>query len=178
MGRWIILGMGGAIVNNKLSVLFVCTANICRSPTAEVVFRHKASKAGLVEQLLIDSAGTHDYQLGAAPDQRAQSVARKRGYEMAELHARLVSRADLENFDYVLAMDMKNMTALHRLGEPYLWQKPKLLMSYSQLYKTKEIADPYGADEDCFELALDMIESATEGLLASIRTVLQQRGDE
>lgn len=163
-------------MTSKLGVLFVCTANICRSPTAEVVFRHKATRAGLAERLQIASAGTHDYQLGAAPDQRAQSVALKRGYEMAGLRARLVSRADLEYFDYVLAMDMKNMSALHRLGEPNLWQKPKLLMSYSMLYKAKEIADPYGADESSYELALDMIESATDGLLAAVRTALQQRG--
>ena len=72
-------------------------------------------------------------------------------------------------------MDMKNMTALHRLGEPDLWQKPKLLMSYSRLYKAKEIADPYGADEEYFELALDMIESAADGLLVAVRLELQQR---
>lgn len=163
-------------MENKLGVLFVCTANICRSPTAEVVFRHKATQAGLAERLLIDSAGTHDYQLGAAPDPRAQRVAGQRGYEMSGLRARQVVRADLERFDHVLAMDMKNMTVLHRLGEPDLWQKPKLLMSYSLLYKAKEIADPYAADEDRFELVLDMIESATDGLLAAIRTELQQRG--
>lgn len=162
-------------MTSKLGVLFVCTANICRSPMAEVVFRHKATKAGLADRLLIDSAGTHDYQLGAAPDQRAQSVALKRGYEMAGLRARLVLRADLEHFDYVLAMDMKNMTALQRLGEPDLWRKPKLLMSYSRLFNVKEIADPYGGSEEGFELAMDMIESACNGLLAVIQTELQQQ---
>lgn len=162
-------------MGNELGVLFVCTANICRSPIAEAVFLHKATQAGLAERLLIDSAGTHDYQLGAVPDPRAQLAASRRGYEMSGLRARQVMRADLERFDYVLAMDMKNMTELHRLGEPDLWQKPKLLMSYSQLYKAKEIADPYVADEDRFELVLDMIESATDGLLTAIRTELQQR---
>lgn len=163
-------------MENKLGVLFVCTANICRSPTAEAVFRHKATQAGLAGRLLIDSAGTHDYQLGAAPDLRAQLVAGRRGYEMSGLRARQAVRADLERFDYVLAMDMQNMTALHRLGEPDLWQKPKLLMSYCPFNKAKEIADPYMADEDRFESVLDMIESATDGLLSAIRTELQQRG--
>jgi len=161
-------------MENKLGVLFVCTANICRSPTAEAVFRHKASKAGLIDRLLVDSAGTHDYQIGNSPDPRAQLVASKRGYLMSDLRARQVTRADLERFDYILAMDMQNMSALHRLGEPDLWQKPKLLMSYSQLYKAKEIADPYSAREDSFELALDMIESSTSGLLMAIRTKLEQ----
>ena len=157
----------------KTGVLFVCTANICRSPMAEAVFRHKAGQAGLSEQLLIDSAATHDYRIGEAPDPLAQRVAGLRGYAMSELRARQIERADLERYDYVLAMDMKNMSALHRLGEPDLWQKPKLLMSYSRLYQTKEIADPYGSDEDRFELVLDMIESAADGLLAVVRTQLQ-----
>lgn len=158
------------------AVLLVCTANICRSPMAEAVFRHKAGRAGLLDHLLIDSAATHDFRIGEPPDAKAQQAAGQRGYAMSELRARQISRADLERFDHVLAMDMKNMTALHRLGEPDLWQKPKLLMSYSRLYREREIADPYGQDMERFELALDMIESATEGLLAAIRTELHARG--
>ena len=163
-------------MSDKIGVLFVCTANICRSPMAEAVFRHKASRAGLLEHLLIDSAATHDWRIGDAPDPNAQQAAGQRGYALSELRSRQVSRADLEFFDHVLAMDMKNMTALHRLGEPDLWQKPKLLMSYSRLYGEREIADPYGQDMERFELVLDMIESATEGLLAAIRAELQARG--
>jgi len=160
-------------MESKIGVLFVCTANICRSPTAEAVFRYKITKAGLSDQLRIDSAGTHDFRVGEAPDPLAQRVAGQRGYAMSGLRARQITRPDLEQFDYVLAMDMKNMSVLHRLGEPDLWQKPKLLMTYSHLYKAKEIADPYGADEEGFELALDMIERATDGLLAAIRAELQ-----
>jgi len=162
-------------MENKLGVLFVCTANICRSPTAEAVFRHKINLAGLSDRLLIDSAGTHDYRTGEAPDPLAQGIAKQRGYDMSELRARQITRADLENFDYVLAMDMKNMSALHRLGEPDLWQKPKLLLSYSRLYSEKEIADPYGAEEDYFESVLDMIESAADGFLAVVRKELSRR---
>jgi protein-tyrosine phosphatase len=93
----------------------------------------------------------------------------RRGYDLSALRARQVSRSDLECFDLVLAMDMKNVSVLHRLGEPDLWQKPRLLMTYSRLYREKEIADPYGEDEERFELVLDMIESATDGLLAAVR---------
>ncbi len=164
-------------MGDKIGVLFVCAANICRSPMAEAVFRHKASRTGLLEHLLIDSAATHDFRVGEPPDANAQQAAGQRGYAMTALRSRQISRADLEHFDHVLAMDMKNMTALHRLGEPDLWQKPKLLMSFSRLYREREITDPYGLDLERFELALDMIESATEGLLAAIRDELRLRGE-
>jgi protein-tyrosine phosphatase len=160
--------------DKKIAVLFVCTANICRSPTAEAMFRSKAEKAGILEQLHIDSAATHDYKIGQAPDTRSQEVARKRGYDMSTLRARLVSRADLEQFDFISAMDIKNLTILHRLGEPDLWQKPKLMMSYSRAYKAKEVPDPYGGPAEGFDLALDMLESATDGLLVAVQSALSQ----
>lgn len=163
---------------DKVGVLFVCTANICRSPLAEAVFRRKADKAGIGGLLSIDSAGTHDFRIDAPVDPMALLVAKRRGYEVPDRRSRQVARADLERFDHVLAMDMRNMSALHRLGEPDLWQKPRLLLSYSRLYREKEIADPYGTGEEKFELALDMIESATDGLLAAILSDFQKRGGE
>lgn len=164
-------------MDNRLGVLFVCTANICRSPLAEAVLRHKAVQAGLAERLLVDSAGTHDFRVGEAPDPRARRAAERRGYAMPERRARQIARDDLERFDFVLAMDMKNMTALHQLAGAELWQKPKLLLPYSRRFGDREIADPYGADEQQFELVLDMIESASEGVLAAICAELQRRGD-
>lgn len=160
-------------MGHKLAVLFVCTANICRSPLAEAVFRHKVSRAGIADAFLIDSAATHDFRVGEVPDVRAQRAAMRRGYDLSALRARQVVRSDLERFDQVLAMDMKNVSALHRLGEPDLWQKPTLLMSYSRLYREKEIADPYGEDDEYFELVLDMIESATAGLLEAVRNQIE-----
>jgi protein-tyrosine phosphatase len=164
-------------MENKLGVLFVCTANICRSPTAEAMFRSKASRAGIADQLLIDSAGTHGYLLGYEPDSSAQVAAKNRGYDLSSLRARKVSRADLETFQYVLAMDMNNLTVLHRLGEPDLWQKPKLMMSYSSLYKVKEVPDPYGGRAEGFELVLDMLESATDGLIVAVEQTLQRKNN-
>lgn len=157
----------------KVGVLFVCTANICRSPLAEAVFRSKAARAGLADSLVIASAATHDFRVGEPPDARARRAGERRGYDLSAQRARLITRADLERFDHVLGMDMANMSALHRLGEPDLWQKPKLLMSYNRLYREREIADPYAADEERFELVLDMIESATQGLLAALRSELE-----
>jgi protein-tyrosine phosphatase len=163
-------------LNNKISVLFVCTANICRSPTAEAVFRHKVNAAGLNDFLVIDSAGTHNYRIGAEPDAMAQSVAAIHGYDMTDLRARQITRADMARFDYVLPMDMKNMTSLHKLGEPDLWQKPRLLLSYSRLHNAKQIDDPYGAGAEQFQLVFEMIDSATSGLLNAVRLEIKKRG--
>ena len=164
-------------MQNKLGVLFVCTANICRSPTAEAMFHSKATKAGIVERLVIDSAGTHDFHVGSPPDTKAQLAASKRGYDLSALRARKVSRRDLELFHYILAMDMNNLTVLHRLGEPDLWKKPKLMMPHSRLYKDKEVPDPYGGGVAGFALVLDMLESATDGLLAVVQQDLKRSGD-
>lgn len=142
---------------------------------AETLFRHKVAQAGLEALVWTDSAGTHNYRLGERPDPRGRRVLERRGYAMVERCARQVTREDLERCDHVLAMDQKNLAALHDLAGPDLWRKPKLLMSYSQLYSAKEIADPYGADEEQFELTLDMIESATDGLLATLVKELKSR---
>ena len=159
---------------SKVGVLFCCTANICRSPTAEVMFRDKATRAGIIDLLEIDSAATHDYRLGEPPAAQAQLAASRRGYDLSALRARLVNRDDLESFEYILAMDMGNLTVLHKLGDEDLWDKPRLMMSYSKIYKVREVPDPYSGGPEGFELALDMLESATDGLLAEIQAGLSQ----
>ena len=138
------------------------------------MFRAKATKAGIAAYLHIDSAGTHDYRVGSAADKRAQLAALRRGYDLSTKRARQVTRHDLEVNRHILAMDLHNMSALHRLGEPDLWQKPKLMMSYSRRYQAKEVPDPYSGGDEGFELVLDMLESATEGLLTVIMKDLQR----
>ena len=105
-------------MKNKISVLFVCMGNICRSPTAEAVFRRVVQNAGLTERIIIDSVGTHDYHVGSAPDERAQRAALQRGYDMSGLRGRQVEAADFASFDYVLAMDHANLSILHTLCPP------------------------------------------------------------
>src|SRR5574340_64641 len=100
---------------NKIAVIFICMGNICRSPTAEAVFRHQVEQAGLDECILIDSAGTHDFHIGDAPDLRAQRAAQQRGYDMSGLRGRQVGESDFHRFDYVLAMDKANLAILKRL---------------------------------------------------------------
>src|SRR5215467_7453922 len=96
----------------KIAVLFVCTGNICRSPSAEGLLLQRVAAAGLTDRIKVDSAGTHDYHVGDAPDLRAQQAAARRGYDLSRLRGRQVIRRDFIEFDYVLAMDQHNLKAL------------------------------------------------------------------
>lgn len=152
----------------KVSVLFVCMGNICRSPTAEAVFRHYIESAGLSEHVLIDSAGTHDYHIGDPPDVRTQRAAQQRGYDMNGLRGRQVSLEDFGRFDYVLAMDHANLAILRSL----VWQgsgNPHLFLRYARHHAERDVPDPYYGGADGFERVLDMVEDAAQGLLQHIR---------
>src|SRR5210317_2435694 len=104
-------------INEKTSVLFVCMGNICRSPTAEGVFRHHVAEAGLDHLFEIDSAGTHAYHVGEPPDRRAQEAAERRGFTLAHLRARRVAPEDFERFHYIIAMDQDNLLMLHEQAD-------------------------------------------------------------
>jgi low molecular weight protein-tyrosine phosphatase len=149
---------------SKISVLFVCTGNICRSPTAEAVFRHCVQKAGLAGRIVSDSAGTHDYHIGEPPDPRTQAAAKRRGYELGELRARRVHRDDFERFDYVLAMDEANLRQLERLCPREHAHKLRLFLDFSG-GSPREVPDPYYGDPEGFERVLDLVERAAQGLL-------------
>jgi len=143
--------------------------NICRSPTAEGVFRRHARDAGLDERLRIDSAGTHDYHVGKAPDDRAQEAAQGRGYDLSQLRARQVSLADFSDFDYILAMDRENLAGLLRLCPPEHRHKVRLFLSFSERFTDREVPDPYYGGRQGFEQVLDMVEDAARGLIAELR---------
>ncbi len=154
----------------KIKVLFICMGNICRSPTADAVFRHAVKKAGLDHQIFVDSAGTHAYHIGDPPDSRAQSSAVKRGYRMNELRARKVAANDFIDFDYILAMDNENLALLHQNCPSQFNHKLGLFMRFSNgAYHDQEVPDPYFGGNQGFEQVLDMIEEASQGLLQHIR---------
>jgi protein-tyrosine phosphatase len=143
--------------------------NICRSPTAEAVFRHYVEKAGLGDHFFIDSAGTHDYHIGDAPDLRSQRAAKQRGYDLSELRGRQVEISDFTRFHYVLAMDEANLSILKRLRPHDAQNYVGLFLEFAERRNEKEVPDPYYGGGDGFERVLDMAEDAAEGLLRHIR---------
>lgn len=158
---------------NRYSILFVCTGNICRSVTAEAVFRKLTRDAGLDRLVRVDSAGTHGYHIGDPPDPRTQAAARRRGYDMSRLRARKLEQTDFEAFDLVLAMDDDHYRILSRMAEPATAHKIKMMMSYAERTQHSIVPDPYYGGPDGFELVLDLLEDSCEGLLAEVRGELE-----
>ena len=146
-----------------MKVLFVCTGNICRSPTAEGVLRALAEKQKL--RIHVESRGTHDYHVGEPPDPRAQQHAKRRGYDLSAQRARHVARRDFEDFDLVVAMDRGHLQLLRRMAPAHLQGKIRPLLAGA------DVPDPYYGGPEGFERVLDMIEEACRGLLDEIRTL-------
>ena len=153
-----------------VKVLFVCMGNICRSPTAEGVFRHKVSEAGLEDQIHIDSAGTIAYHVGHPPDPRAQKAALKRGIDLSSQRARRVSSNDFEEFDLVIAMDSDNHYELEMICPPGYEDRLHMFLKFAQNTRETEVPDPYYGGSGGFETVLDMIEDAAEGLLQHLQS--------
>lgn len=152
----------------KVSVLFVCMGNICRSPTAEGVFRNIIRQQGFDDWIFTDSAGTHAYHVGEQPDQRAQQTARSRGIDLSDLKARKAIPADFHEFDYILAMDNYNYELLLEICPDGLEEKLSLFLEFTKEYSETEVPDPYYGGEHGFEHVFDLVESASLGLLEHI----------
>lgn len=159
----------------RVGILFVCMGNICRSPTAEGVFRRLVAETGLEGELRIDSAGTHDYHVGSPPDARANAAAARRGYDLSALRGRQVSQRDFLEFDYVLAMDQDNLANLHRICPPEHAHKVRLFLEHSANFKEREVPDPYYGGAQGFDHVLDLVEDAARGLLKDVETRLRAR---
>lgn len=153
------------------SVLFVCMGNICRSPTADGVFRQKLLDHGLSELVQVDSAGTHNYHPGSPPDERSQSHAKRRGYDLSALRARQVQHTDFESFDLILAMDWDNLALLKDACPPQHRHKLGRLTEYCQQLNSPVVPDPYYGDGNGFENVLDLVEDACEGLLVWVKSI-------
>ena len=151
-----------------LKILFVCMGNICRSPTAEGVFRQKVFQSKLSPHVIIDSAGTHNYHPNSPPDSRAQLHASRRGYDLSNLRARAVQQNDFSAFDLILAMDWDNRALLEEIcPKPYAHK----IRSFAEFLTTTDasvIPDPYYGGEQGFENVLDLIEEASDGLIELI----------
>ncbi len=160
-----------------ISVLFVCMGNICRSPTAEGVFRKMVADSPLAGKINIDSAGTHGYHVGAPPDARAIEHAAKRGYDLSALRCRQVNATDFERFDYILAADAMNVKQLKAMCPTRLAHKIEYLLDYGGDEEEFEVPDPYQGEAKDFELALDLIEEGCRGLLEYLTDQLRMRGN-
>lgn len=156
------------MLKNKVSVVFVCMGNICRSPTAEGVFRNLIQQEGLSEWITTDSAGTHAYHIGEQPDRRAQQTARTRGIDLSDLRGRQAIESDFYEFDYVLAMDDENYSILKDICPSGLEEKLSLFLDFSNEYPETQVPDPYYGGDQGFEHVFDLVESASQGLLADI----------
>jgi len=150
-----------------VSVVFVCLGNICRSPTAEGIFRHLVENAGLDEHIHIDSAGTHSFHVGSPPDGNAQAEARRHGIDISHLRGRQAKSDDFQKFDYVLAMDSENHRNLLSICPDGSEHKLHIFLNFAPAVGLTDVPDPYY--EGGFDSVYDMIEKASHGLLADIQ---------
>jgi protein-tyrosine phosphatase len=143
--------------------------NICRSPTAHGVFRHKVQDMGLQSMVTVDSAGTHNYHPGSAPDSRSQAHALKRGYHLSDLRARQIKRSDFDQFDLILVMDWDNLSLVHEKCPLQSLKKVKRFTEFCLKFDSPVVPDPYYEGAPAFELVLDLVEDASAGLIRHLQ---------
>jgi protein-tyrosine phosphatase len=158
-------------MSDVIRVLFVCSGNICRSPTAHGVFETLVRREGLSHRVSVDSCGTGDWHVGEAPDERSQQHAKARGYELEHLRARQIRRSDLATFDLVLAMDASHRAAILNLSRDHA-DRVHLFLDFAPEQPVREVPDPYYGGDAGFERVLDLIESGAQGLLSHVRARL------
>jgi len=158
--------MGSA---KAVSILFVCMGNICRSPSAEGVFRNVVDASDSDLQITIDSAGTHSYHVGEPPDGRAVQAALMRGVDISGLAARVVVEQDFDDFDYILAMDEDNLNILQDIQPAKSPAKLDLLLNYSQARHGDSVPDPYYGGSAGFERVLDLLDEVSNDLMQFLR---------
>jgi len=152
----------------KRRVLFVCLGNICRSPTAEAVFRELVKRDGGKLRVDVDSAGTHAWHAGSAPDARAIAAAARRGIDMRGLRARKVTEGDFERFDFLLAMDEQVYCQLLEVAPAAQRDRVRLFLEFAPELGRREVPDPYVGGPAGFEEVLDLVEAGARGLLAAL----------
>jgi protein-tyrosine phosphatase len=157
-----------------MKILFVCLGNICRSPTAEIVFRQIVAREAPDLHVEIDSAGTAAYHIGSPPDSRTRQAALRRGYDMSALRARVVEPQDFGRFDLILAMDRQNFAALRRGAPAAAHDRIRLFLEFAPDAGETEVPDPYYGGPNGFEEVLDLVEAAARGLLQHVRTEARQ----
>ena len=152
-----------------MKILFVCLGNICRSPTAEAVFRAVLAREAPGLGIQVDSAGTAGYHIGEPPDPRTRQAALRRGYDLSSLRARIVELADFERFDLILAMDGENLAVLKRRAPRDFAPKVRLFLEFAPELGVADVPDPYYGGPNGFEEVLDLVEEAAQGLLRHVR---------
>jgi protein-tyrosine phosphatase len=150
------------------SILFVCTANICRSPTAAAVMRRYLGRKGAEAQFEIASAGTHDYHLGKPPFPTAVQVAKQKGIDITAHVARRITMGDFDHYEMILGMDRGNISTLRKVAPTRAKEKIELLLEYGDEFHGEDIPDPYGGELQDFERALIMIKDGCRGLVSML----------
>ena len=154
---------------NKIKVLMVCMGNICRSPLAHGIFKQMVEKAGLADQIEVDSSGTHSWHVGSSPDPRSQEVAMRHDLDRSYQQARKVTSEDMDEFDYILAMDNDNLGILQALAKSdESRNKISLFLDFAKDVDLSEVPDPYYGGSGGFDHVYELVEAASDGLLQSI----------
>ncbi len=156
-------------MTSKYSVLFVCMGNACRSPTTQGVFRQKVIEQGLLSQVTVDSAGTHNYHPDSPPDERSQVHAAKRCYDLSDLRARQIEDEDFERYDLILVVDWNNLAPVKDVCPPKYQVKVRRLTEFCIQHDSPVVPDPYYGGSHEFDHVLDLVEDTCKGLIKYVK---------